>query len=652
MNPIKRLPPQLINQIAAGEVIERPASIVKELVENSLDAGAHQIEVRLERGGAKRILVRDDGGGMTLEELPLAVMRHATSKIATLADLEAVATLGFRGEALPSIASVAHLRIVSRRADSEHGFAILADGGDQLPQPEPAPHAPGTSVEVQDLFFNTPARRKFLRTEKTELTHIEQLIRRLALAHPGVGFRLEHNGRSVLDLRAGDGTEGDLSRRLAQTLGADFVAASLVLDEAAIGLRLFGWVAQPAFSRSQADRQFFFVNGRMIRDKLVTHAVRQAYQDVLHHSRHPAYVLFLELDPRQVDVNVHPAKQEVRFREARQVHDFIFRALHRRLAGGVMASDSATQETQRCPDAEQVSGRLSQEAPTAGGSTSAPTGAPTNVSTNVSTGVPTGVPTGAGGREQDRSRAEQRHLPLRESQGAYAANFAWQQPWSAAEEALAGRAATGVAGECTDATRAEPAMPPLGFALGQLNGTYVLAQATDGLIIVDMHAAHERVCYERLKAAWQRDGQVRRQPLLVPVSVRLSRAEVDLLECHAPALAELGLVLSRLGEEQVAVREIPAMLQGADIEQLVRDVLADLGEHGASTRLQEQANAMLATMACHGSVRANRHLTLPEMNALLRAMESTQRADQCNHGRPTWVKLSQQELDRLFLRGK
>ncbi|WPL15497.1 DNA mismatch repair protein MutL [Thiorhodovibrio winogradskyi] len=632
MSRIKSLPPQLINQIAAGEVIERPASIVKELVENSLDAGARQIEVLLERGGAKRILVRDDGCGMSAEELPLAVSRHATSKIASLADLESVATLGFRGEALPSMASVARLRILSRRADADHGFAITADGSDQTPAAEPAAHAPGTSVEVLDLFFNTPARRKFLRTEKTELGHIEQLIRRLALAHARVGFRLEHNGRSVLDLRApshGDINDGQASdgqaslrRRLEQTLGGDFLDAALMLEDQAVGLRLFGWVAQPAFSRSQADRQFFFVNGRMVRDKLVAHAVRQAYQDVLHHSRHPAYVLFLELDPRQVDVNVHPAKQEVRFREGRQVHDFIFRALHRRLAGGAMAAGALSHGD------DSVASPPPEAPPPAQPPASAPLA---------------GRPPPAGGQPS---------LPLRESAGAYAANFAWQQPWSAAEQALA----EAVAGDDQTAAGQDQAaageVPPLGFALGQLNGVYVLAQGADGLVIVDMHAAHERVCYERMKTAWQAQGQVRRQPLLVPVSLRLSRAEADLLETHDADLQALGLVVSRLGEEQVAVREIPAMLQGADVEQLLRDLLSDLAEHGQSARLQQQANALLATMACHGSVRANRRLSLPEMNALLRAMESTARSDQCNHGRPTWVKLSRQELDRLFLRGQ
>ncbi len=612
MAPIRPLPPQLINQIAAGEVIERPASIVKELVENSLDAHASQIEVRLEGGGAKRILVRDDGCGMAPDELPLAVTRHATSKIASLADLESVATLGFRGEALPSMASVARLRIVSRQAECEYGFAINADGSDRMSVPEPAAHGPGTSVEVLDLFFNTPARRKFLRTEKTELGHIEQLLRRLALAHPEVGFSLEHHGRALLDLRAGQHPDGSLAGRLEQTLGAEFVSASLILDEQAVGLRLFGWVAQPAFSRSQTDRQFFFVNGRMVRDKLVGHAVRQAYQDVLHHGRHPAYVLFLQLDPRQVDVNVHPAKQEVRFREARQVHDFIFRALHHRLAGGVMGAESLP-----------------------------------------ACGADQPVRAASGLTDRAGVMPAQRDLPLRESSAVYTTDVVCQPAWPMTDQELAGAfgAFSPPATQADDAS-GSASLPPLGFALAQLNGVFVLSQCEDGLVIVDMHAAHERVCYERLKIAWQADGLVRRQPLLVPVSVRVSRAEADLLETRGDALQAFGLVINRLGEEQVVVREIPAMLQGADVEQLVRDLVSDLAEHGESGRVQQQANKLLATMACHGSVRANRRLSVPEMNALLRAMEATERADQCNHGRPTWVKLSRQELDRLFQRGR
>lgn len=606
MGCIRPLPAQLINQIAAGEVVERPASVVKELIENSLDAGARCIEVRLELGGIKRILVRDDGGGMTAEDLPLAVSRHATSKITTLADLEAVATLGFRGEALPSIASVARVRIVSRRADSAHGFAIDADGSDRAPIPEPAAHQPGTSVDVRDLFFNTPARRKFLRTEKTELGHIEQLVRRLALAHPGVGFRLQHNAREMLDLRADSAPLESLTRRLEQALGAEFMEASLPLDEQATGLRLHGWVAQPAWSRAQADRQFFFVNGRMVRDKLVAHAVRAAYQDLLHHGRHPAYVLFLELDPRGVDVNVHPAKQEVRFRESRLVHDFLFRALHRRLAAGA-SEGVAVVPRARAPSAALEAGSV------------------------------------------------QGFLPLRESGAGYGSGVAWHAPADSAAAELAADVGTPRDDGWDDGEQgvgAPAEIPPLGFALAQLDGVYVLAQAADGLVVVDMHAAHERVCYERLKSLWQRDGRVRCQPLLVPVCVRLARDEADLLQAHEESLRALGLGLSRLGPEQITVREIPVVLHDVDAEQLLRDLVSDLAAHGTSERIEQQSNALLATLACHGSVRANRRLSLPEMNALLRAMEATERADQCNHGRPTWVKLARAQLDRLFLRGR
>jgi DNA mismatch repair protein MutL len=599
MPRIHALPPQLISQIAAGEVVERPASVVKELIENSLDAGAGRVQIDVEQGGAKCILVRDDGHGIGRDDLPLAVARHATSKISGLDELEAVTTLGFRGEALPSIASVSRLTLCSRESGAEHAWQVRGDGSDAVPTPEPASHPPGTTVAVHDLFYNVPARRKFLRTDKTELGHIEQLVRRMALARPAVGFRLQHNGRQVLDLRpapAGEGGARGLPERLAALLGDAFLEHALEVDEAAVGLRLSGWVARPAFARGQADRQFFFVNGRMVRDKLVTHAVRQAYQDVLHHGRHPAYVLFLEVPPRQVDVNVHPAKHEVRFREGRQVHDFIFRTLNRRLADGAAGSGAGV--FQPVP----VSSHEVHEPALPG-------------------------------------RPVQRHFPLRtgDGRGAYAASLAFQQPGAAAPT------------PDTAADGTEP--PPLGYAIGQLNGVYVLAQAADGLIVVDMHAAHERIGYERLKQAWDaRD--IRRQPLLVPVAVAVSRAEADLAEAYRDLLAGLGVGVDRLAEDRLVVREIPAILQGADPERLLRDVLADIAADGGSERIRTAVNEVLATMACHGSVRANRRLTLPEMNALLRDMERTERADQCNHGRPTWIKLSQQELDRLFLRGR
>jgi DNA mismatch repair protein MutL len=601
MPRIHALPPQLISQIAAGEVVERPASVVKELVENSLDAGAAMIRIDVDQGGAKRIQVRDDGHGIGRDDLPLAVSRHATSKIAGLSDLEAVATLGFRGEALPSIASVSRLDLCSREAGADLAWRVRGDGSDAAADPEPASHPVGTTVTVLDLFYNVPARRKFLRTEKTELGHIEQLVRRMALARPGVAFRLEHNGRVVLELRpAAGGGDGDRAQleRLTALLGDAFVEHALFLDEAAVGLRLSGWVSRPAFARSQADRQFFFVNGRMVRDKLVTHALRQAYQDVLHHGRHPAYVLFLEVPPRQVDVNVHPAKHEVRFREGRQVHDFIFRALHRRLAEGASGGGGSGP----LPASEPV--RLPKAAD--------------EVREPAFAGPPV-----------------QRPFPLRSSdgRGAYAAALAFQEPAMPVPPLADGEA------------------PPLGYAIGQLNGVYVLAQAADGLIVVDMHAAHERIGYERLKQAWA-SGDVRRQPLLVPVAVAVSAAEAELAEEQRGLLAELGLGVDRLAEDRLVVREIPTILQGADAERLLRDVLADIAAEGGSERVRAEINEVLSTMACHGSVRANRRLTLPEMNALLRDMERTERVDQCNHGRPTWIKLSQQELDRLFLRGR
>jgi len=595
MPSIRPLPPQLINQIAAGEVVERPASVVKELVENSLDADARRIEVDVQRGGSKLIRVRDDGVGIARDELALALARHATSKIATLDDLEGVATLGFRGEALPSMASVARLQIVSRTAGAEHGWRLTGDGSECAGSPEPAAHGRGTTVEVHDLFYNVPARRKFLRTESTEFGHVEQMLRRMALAHGEVALVLRHNGRVLFDLPAA--SEAFAPGRLRALLGDVFVDNSLVLDQTAVGLRLYGCVARPAFARSQGDMQFFYVNGRLIRDKLVTHAVRQAYQDVLHHGRHPAYVLFLELPPRQVDVNVHPAKQEVRFREGRQVHDFIFRTLHRRLAGG----DSPGQG-ERVADLP-----LAAREP-----------------------EPTWGPSAAPGP---------RALPLgiNDARGVYASAFEFQRPDGQGAAAMPAQDAAEI--------------PPLGFALGQLSGVYVLAQAADGLVIVDMHAAHERIGYERLKQS-AGAGALQRQPLLVPAVVHVSPREADLAEAHGELLQRLGLVVGRLGEGRLAVREMPAMLQGADPERLLRDVLADLSAEGDSERLREEVNAVLSTMACHGAVRANRRLTLAEMNALLRDMERTERADQCNHGRPTWIKLSQRELDGLFMRGR
>jgi DNA mismatch repair protein MutL len=599
-NRIQLLPSELVNQIAAGEVVERPASVAKELVENSLDAGARRLDIEVEQGGVKLLRVRDNGCGMGREDLALALTRHATSKISTLRDLECVATLGFRGEALPAIASVSRLEIVSRTGGDSHGWRV-GSGWGQGRDPVPAAHPVGTTVEVRDLFYNTPARRKFLRAEKTEFAHLEQMVRRMALAYGPVGFRLTHNGRQLFDLPAGD-PDGQLAgARLEELLGGAFLEHCLEVEGDAVGLQLRGWVASPAFSRTQPDLQFFYVNGRMVRDKLVTHAVRQAFQDMLHHGRHPAYVLYLELPPLQVDVNVHPAKHEVRFREGRQVHDFIFRTLHRRLSTGLAASPPGRPEGPPQPATEGPARRLA-----------------------FSGVLPQSMP-----------------LRIADRETAYEFSRALQHP------SASGQTPDGLAFEEKGAGVA----PPLGYAIGQLGGAYVLAQSADGLVIVDMHAAHERIGYERLKRDLA-SGGVRRQSLLVPVVVRVSQREADLAEANGELFGDLGLSVDRVGSESLVVREVPVLLKDADAEQLLRDLLSDLAVHGTSERLREEMNGVLATMACHGSVRANRRLTLEEMNALLRAMEETERADQCNHGRPTWVRLSQAELDRLFMRGR
>jgi DNA mismatch repair protein MutL len=498
------------------------------------------------------------------------------------------------------------MQLLSRVPDSATGWSVRSDGGDRIGEPAPAPHPVGTTVEVRDLFYNTPARRKFLRTEKTEFYHIEQVVRRIALGRCDVRFVLVRNARAVFDVAAED-VSGQIgsSRWLTSLVGEDFLAHALQVSEEAVSLRLKGWVASPAFSRSQADLQFFYVNGRMVRDKLVTHAVRQAYQDVLHHGRHPAYLLYLDLPPQLVDVNVHPAKQEVRFREGRQVHDFVFHVLHRRLAEGLAGSGQAT------------------------------------VGMTVAADAASGVHPAAAGAAPEPL---QRPIPLSIAERASGYRFSVQAQ-RPAPETVGTRPA--IPAEAIEAEE----VPPLGFALAQLLGVYVLAQASDGLVIVDAHAAHERIGYERLKSAWDAGG-VRSQPLLVPVGVQVSVREAELAEANAELFGRLGLRVDRIGEAALAVREIPALLQGTDAQGLLRDLLSDLAVHGSSERVGDEIKSVLGTMACHGAIRANRRLSLEEMNALLRDMERTERADQCNHGRPTWVKLSQQELDRLFLRGR
>ncbi|WP_026331311.1 DNA mismatch repair endonuclease MutL [Thioalkalivibrio sp. ALE11] len=642
---IQKLSNQLISQIAAGEVIERPASVVKELVENALDAGASRIEVRLEQGGTRLIRVTDDGCGIAREELPLALSRHATSKIRSMDDLEALHSLGFRGEALPSVSSVARLTLTSAVPGERNAWQLSGDGSDVFGEVMPASHPPGTTVEVRDLFFNVPARRRFVRTERTEYGHCESVLRTQAAAHPEVAFVLRHNDRVTLDLPA---APGDPAARVRALLGEAFLADALPVDEQRSGLVLSGWLGSPARSRAQADQQYFFVNGRAIRDRVLTAAVRKAYQDVLYHGRHPMFVLELELDPAQVDVNAHPTKQEVRFRESRMVHDFIFHALHAAL-GQAKAGQGA----------EAGAGA-------AGGGPSAALGAapagaprpeaPPHARPGLLDGVPGDRAARGGGRPAPPpgggSGAGGRADPGR-GDGFAAAWAAFRPPEGAGSAAVGEPAAADYAGaETAPGEGAEAAeMPPLGFAIGQVADTFVLAENARGLVLVDMHAAHERITYERLKREWERE-RVTAQPLLVPEEVEVTPAEADRAEEQADTLAGLGFEVDRCGRERLRLRAAPALLRGRDAPALLRDVLGDLAESGHSQRTEAAANEVLSTMACHGSVRSGRRLTVPEMNQLLRDMEATERSGQCNHGRPTWVELDHAALDGLFMRGR
>ena len=624
---IQLLSPRLANQIAAGEVVERPASVAKELLENSLDSGAKRIEVEVEQGGVKLLRVRDNGSGISPDDLPLALARHATSKIRELEDLEGVLSLGFRGEALASISSVARLTLTSRTADASEAWQVETEGRDMTPRVQPAAHPVGTSVEVRDLFFNTPARRKFLKAEKTEFDHLQEVIRRLALARFDVGFHLRHNGKTILSLHDAP-DEIARARRVGAICGPGFLEQALPIDVERNGLRLWGWVGLPTFSRSQADLQYFFVNGRAVRDKLVAHAVRQAYRDVLFNGRHPTFVLFLELEPNGVDVNVHPTKHEVRFREGRTVHDFLYGTLHRALADvrpeDQLAAPAAASEMVR-PSGQQAGefgpqGEMRLASPVL----EQPQAQPQQFSSSGA---------GAGYQYQYTPRPSQ-PLPVAEAQAAYREFFA----------PLPGGAPSSLPESQGD-------VPPLGYALAQLKGIYILAENAVGLVLVDMHAAHERIMYERLMVALASDG-LSGQPLLVPESLALSQREADCAEEHAQWFQRLGFELQRLGPESVAIRQIPALLKQAEANRLVQDVLADLMEYGTSDRIQAHLNELLGTMACHGAVRANRRLAIPEMNALLRDMENTERSGQCNHGRPTWTQMGLDDLDKLFLRGR
>lgn len=594
MSAIHRLSDLLINQIAAGEVVERPASVLKEVLENALDAGARAIEVHLEEGGVRRLKVSDDGDGMGPEDLPLAIERHATSKIATLDDLEQVTTLGFRGEALAAIAAVSRLRITSRANGAPQAWSISSDRRDVAP----AALNHGTVVDVADLYFNTPARRKFLKSESTEFAHCADVFRRTALVRHAVGFQLTHNGRVVHRL-----PPADPRRRVAALLGDEFVTEARELDTQAGAVRLWGLAALPAHAKANRDSQFFFVNGRFVRDKLLAHAAREAYADVLHGSRHPAYVLFLQTDPAAVDVNVHPAKTEVRFREARAIHQFVFHALNRCLAdpaAGVLPT-------------KEVAASI-REAPTT----------PFHATVDSS-----------------RWAAPSRQTPLlMESANRAYFDFVAPSPQMADGSSASPPPPAHEAGDT----------PPLGFALAQLHGVYILAQNAAGLVLVDMHAAHERILYERLKTVL--DGEPTVQRLLIPAVLTLGPADFAAAEEHASVLQQLGFDTAPIGPQEIIVRSVPALLGDAPIADLVRSLLGELREFPASQVVTARRNELLATMACHGAVRAHRRLTLPEMNALLRDMERCDRIDQCNHGRPTWRAMSLQELDRLFLRGQ
>ncbi|TPE52004.1 DNA mismatch repair endonuclease MutL [Maribrevibacterium harenarium] len=641
MAKINLLSPRLANQIAAGEVVERPASVVKELLENSLDAGATQLDIDIEQGGMRRIKIRDNGSGIDKDDLPLALSRHATSKITTLDDLEAVTTLGFRGEALASISSVSRLLLTSQSEMATEAWRVEAEGKDMGTVVRPASHPQGTTIEVRDLFFNTPARRKFLRTEKTEFNHLEEVVKRLALSRYDVGFRLGHNGKQIYDLRpVSDQLHAE--QRLATLLGSKFIENALTVDVEAAGLRLWGWIGLPTYSRSQADLQYFFVNGRVVRDKLVAHAVRQAYRDVLYNGRHPTFVLYLELDPGTVDVNVHPTKHEVRFRDGRLVHDFLFSRIHKVLAD-VRPEDTSpptgsSSEPVQNINPERVSPVTQSSmdfrtpvAPSDRGAFSRPVSeASRNFEPNVVRAQLEGM------AKMSRAADE---VTLSETE--------WVDPQTGEIKSVASPSMNAVAEPLPQNERT----PPLGYAIAQLHGIYILSETDSGMIVVDMHAAHERIVYERMKEAFYRQN-IASQPLLVPINVAVSSSEANLVEDQQEIFSRFGFQIERSGPESVMVRSVPIVLIKGDVESLVRDVISDLVTHGATDILEARANELMATMACHGAVRANRKLSIAEMNALLRDMEITERSGQCNHGRPTWAQLSMADLDKLFLRGR
>jgi DNA mismatch repair protein MutL len=618
------LPELLINQIAAGEVVERPAAALKELLENSLDAGATAIDIDLTQGGVKRIRIADDGAGINADELPLALARHATSKIRVLDDLEQVMTLGFRGEALASLASISKLSLMSRERNATRAARIEVVGGEMSPI-EPAALDAGTVVSAEDLFFNTPARRKFLKTEGTEFGHCEDMALRIALANPRVAISLTHNGRRIWQY-----PQQSAVARVTAILGNEFNAASAEINEATPQFSITGWVALPRYSRAGRDQQYLFVNGRFVRDKLLTHAVREAYSDIIHHQRHPAYALFFSVDPAMVDVNVHPTKSEVRFRDSRAVHQFVFHALNKALSGSAAETSPA-----RADPLAWVTGADSRNGRSRGAF--AATAAAPSAASATTPFWQSAVQTGFGG------------MSAREPNAFYdvlrAAPALQNLPSSNVDLATLDTARVNLHAD----SRSE--LPPLGFALGQLHGIYVLAQNAHGLVLVDMHAAHERIVYEKLKGALDLNA-LASQPLIAPIPVALGARDMQLADTHRDFFAQLGFELAALSPTELAIRAVPAMLPSLDAAAMLRELLDDLAEHGASRALTEKRDEILGTMACHGAVRANRQLTIPEMNALLREMEATERSGQCNHGRPTWYQFALHDLDKLFMRGR
>lgn len=591
---IQKLPDNLINQIAAGEVIERPASVIKELLENSIDATASIISIDIEKGGIQRIQIRDNGTGINKDQLSIALTRHATSKISSLEDLQNIHSLGFRGEALPSIASISRLSITSNTEPTNQGWTLQTEGGTSGQSAKPAAHAKGTTIEVNDIFYNTPARRKFLRTEKTEYSHCEQIIKRLTLSNFHISFTLRHNQKTIYTLPASQSIE-DKVKRLEKIIGKPFVEHAIYVERSHDNMKLYGWVAAPTFSRSQPDMQYQYVNQRHIRDKTIAHAIKLAYQDVLYHGRHPAYVLFLEVAPDTVDVNAHPAKHEVRFHNTRSIHDFVRQTIKQALSELRPASIDTKNLNKLIPE--------NQNSPT--------------LQTYINTNTPSA-----------NTQFKSLYSSAAAEPRAIYDSHSYQQPQTQEQE-----------------------IPLLGYAIAQLHGVYILSQNQSGLVLVDMHAAHERVVYEKLKRT-QSSEEISRQQLLVPLKIVVTEQEATQADDYQDVFDSFGFEIDRIGDTSLSVRSIPTILTNVDIPELIRDIFADLQKNKLSTRVEESRNEILSSIACHGSIRANRSMTLHEMNALLRSMEETERSNQCNHGRPTWIQLSINDLDKLFLRGR